>query len=72
MNTASQCERILKYLKPKRRTITRAQAMDQLGIANLPARILDLRKEGHAIADRWKTQRNRFGDMTKFKVYFLA
>lgn len=66
----SQHERILKHLK--RKTLTRAQAMDILGIANVTARISELRQEGHNIVDEWKTQRNRFGDVTKFKVYRLA
>lgn len=70
MNTKSQCDRILKHLKRKR--LTRAQAMDELGIANCTARISELRQAGHNIADEWKTARNRFGDMTKFKVYYLA
>ena len=70
MNTKSQCERILKHLK--RKTLTRAQAMDELGIANVTARIAELRQDGHAIADKWKTARNRFGDAVKFKVYFIA
>ena len=70
MNTRSQCDRILKHLK--RKTLTRAQAMDELGIANVTARIAELRQDGHAIADKWKTARNRFGDAVKFKVYFIA
>lgn len=70
MNTKSQCARILKHLK--RKSLTRAQAMNELGIANCTARIAELRQEGHNIADKWVTQRNRFGDVTKFKAYFLA
>ena len=70
MDTKSQCDRIIKHLK--RKTLTRAQAMEQLGIANVTARISELRQEGHNIADKWVTQRNRFGDVTKFKAYFLA
>lgn len=66
----SQHERILKHLK--RRTLTRAQAMDELGIANVTARISELRDAGHEIKDRWKIAKNRFGDATKYKVYFLA
>lgn len=66
----SQHERILRHLK--RKTLTRAQAMDELGIANITARISELRDAGHEIKDRWKTAKNRFGDATKYKVYFLA
>ena len=70
MTTRSQCDRILRHLK--RRPLTRAQAMDDLGIANVTARIAELRQEGYAIRDEWKTQRNRFADLTKFKVSFMA
>lgn len=66
----SQHERILKHLK--RRTLTRAQAMDELAIGNLTARISELRQAGYDIRDRWKAAANRYGDITKHKVYFLA
>ena len=66
----SQHDRILKHLR--RKTLTRAQAMDELGIANVTARISELRQAWHDIADKWVTKRNRFGDVTKFKAYFLA
>ena len=71
MNTKSQQERIIKHLM-RGRKLTRAQAMEQLGIANVTARISELRQAGHNILDTWKTQRNRFGDACKYKVYFMA
>lgn len=70
MNTESQCNRILKHLK--RKQLTRAQAMDELGIANITARVSELRQAGYNIADKWVTKPNRFGDVCKFKAYFLA
>lgn len=70
MNTNSQCERILKHLK--RRQLTRAQAMDELAIGNLTARISELRQAGYDIVDKWVTKRNRFGNVTKFKAYYFA
>lgn len=70
MDTKSQCDRIIKHLK--RKTLTRAQAMDELGIANCTARISELRQAGFDIQDKWKTAKNRFGAVCKFKVYFLA
>lgn len=66
----SQHDRILKHLR--RKTLTRAQAMDELGIANVTARIAELRQAGHDIRDRWKAAANRYGDATKYKVYYLA
>lgn len=70
MNTKSQHFRILKHLK--RKSLTRAQAMDELGIANITARVSELRQAGHDIQDKWKTARNRFGDACKYKIYFLS
>lgn len=66
----SQHDRILKHLK--RKPLTRAQAMDELGIANVTARIAELRQAGYDIRDRWKAASNRYGDPIKYKVYFLA
>mgnify|MGYP001198536556 FL=1 len=66
----SQHERILKHLR--RKTLTRAQAMDELAIGNLTARISELRQAGYDIRDRWKAAANRYGDATKYKVYYLA
>lgn len=66
----SQHDRIIKHLR--RKTLTRAQAMEQLGIANVTARISELRQAGYDIQDKWKTTKNRFGEAAKFKVYFLA
>lgn len=70
MNTQSQHKRILSHLK-RGRKLTRAQAMDTLGIANVTARISELRQDGYKIEDTWEVARNRFGDACKFKVYYM-
>ena len=66
----SQNDRILKHLK--RYSLTRKQAMDQLGVANFTARISELRQAGFNVVDTWATERNRYGELVKFKVYSLA
>ena len=70
MNTKSQQQRIVSHLE-KGRKLTRAQAMNDLGIANVTARITELRQAGVPIEGYWRTQRNRFGDACKFMVYYL-
>jgi len=47
----TQNERLLDYLK-KHRVITRWPAFKELGIANLWARIAELREQGYRIKDR--------------------
>lgn len=66
----TQNERILRHLK--RRNLTRAEALNELAIGNLPARIQELREAGHNIKGRWKTAKNKFGEDCKFMVYVLT
>ena len=47
----TQKDRVLKYLKSGK-TINRLQGWDRLGILELPARISELRDEGHKIRTR--------------------
>ena len=54
---ATQNERLLAYLE-RHGTITRWPAFSKLGIANLWARIAELREEGHKIKDRRVTTRS--------------
>ena len=54
-----QAEKLLKYLK-KNKTIQPLEALKELGIYRLSARILDLRKEGVNIVTNRITVKNRF------------
>ena len=71
MSTASQHQRILNWLKRGKR-LSRTQAMNDLGIANVTARISELRQDGHLIMDSWRTTKNRYGEPVKHKVYWLS
>lgn len=53
----TQNARLIAYLK-KHRSITRAPAFFELGIANLWARVGELRKLGYRIDDDWTTTAN--------------
>lgn len=52
-------------------TIERAEAFS-LGIANLTARIAEIRQEGLDVLDKWVEVVNQYGQKTRYKVYFMA
>ena len=51
-------------------TLTRAQAMSEYGIVELPARIVELKRLGQNITSEKGHSRNRFGKVT-FNIYKL-
>ena len=51
-------------------TLTRAQAMMEYGIVELPARIVELKRLGHNITSTRGTSHNRFGTV-HFNIYKL-
>jgi hypothetical protein len=51
-------------------TLTRAQAMSEYGIVELPARIVELKRLGHNITSEKGTSKNRFGTV-HFNIYKL-
>ena len=66
----TQCERVLDYMQ-RFGSITSAEAVMDLGVYRLAARVSDLRKEGHKISDRMESGKNRFGEKTSYKRYSL-
>lgn len=65
-----QEERILKYLRDFV-SITPLQALDDLGVMRLGARIYDLKKAGIPISRRMVTKKNRYGEAVSFAEYRL-
>lgn len=65
-----QEERILKYMQDFG-SITPLQALDDLGVMRLGARIYDLRRAGHTISRRMVTKKNRYGEAVSFAEYRL-
>lgn len=63
-----QCERILQYLD-EHGSITRAEAMSELGIANFTARVSDLRRAGVELDTETVSQKNRYGEKVKYFRY---
>lgn len=66
-----QCDRVLRYLQTQG-SITRAQAMADIGVANLPAVIDDLRhKVGVDIQTNIVKGTNRYGEKITYAKYTL-
>ena len=66
MKDKIQKERVLDWLENKG-PLTVREAMIELGINSLPARIMDLRRDGYPIVRTWKVTRHG----TKYGVYEL-
>lgn len=66
----SQCERILKYMQDFG-SITTLDAVKDLGCLRLASRIYDLKRQGHNIADKPETGKNRYGESVRYKRYYL-
>ncbi len=65
-----QCERVLKYMQDFD-TINPLQALGDLGVMRLGARIWDLRHQGHHISRRMVTGKNRYGEAVSYAEYRL-
>lgn len=65
----TQCDIVLWHLQNEG-TLTRAQAMSEYGIVELPARICELKKLGYNITSTKGTSHNRFGTI-HFNIYKL-
>lgn len=67
----TQCNRILEYID-KHGGITRTEALSEIGIANLPARIRDLRMAGIPIELEIVKGKNRYGEVIRYARYRRA
>ena len=65
----TQCDIVLWHLQ-NLGTLTRAQAMFEYGIVELPARIVELKRRGYDITSTKGTSKNRFGTV-HFNIYKL-
>lgn len=65
----TQCDIVLWHLQ-NIGTLTRAQAMMEYGIVELPARICELKRLGHNITSERGTSYNHFGTV-HFNIYKL-
>ena len=66
----TQRQRIIDYIK-EFGSITSLDAYKDLGITQLGARIDQLKKEGYRFKTEWESGKNRFGEKTDYKRYYL-
>lgn len=66
----SQKDRVLQYLK-KGNVLTRLNAWDELGVIETPARISELRSEGHPIQTSMKPIINRYGETVRIAEWYM-
>ena len=66
----SQKDRVLQYLK-QGKVLTRLNAWDELGVIEAPARISELRHEGHTILTTMKPVLNRYGESVRIAEWFI-
>ena len=67
----TQNERVLKYMTDFG-SITPMDALNDLGIYRLSARIYDLARSGIAINSIMETGKNRYGETVRFSRYSLG
>ena len=65
-----QKRRVIDYIN-KFGSISSWEAYADLGITQLGARIDQLKKEGYNFRTEWESSKNRFGEKTDYKRYYL-
>lgn len=65
-----QKQRVIDYIN-KFGSISSWEAYADLGITQLGARIDQLKKEGYNFKTEWESSKNKFGDKTEYKRYYL-
>lgn len=67
----TQEQRVINYMR-QFGSITTKDAFNDLGITRLSAKIFNLKKQGYEIKDDFEQGKNRYGETTNFKRYYLA
>lgn len=67
----AQCQRVIDWLK-EHSELTTLEAITELGVLRLSARISELKDDGFLFDCRWKEITNRYGEKCKIKAYSLA
>lgn len=70
MSKINQRIRIIKYIQDFG-SITTKEAFTELGVACLPKRISELKKEGYSFDKKPEKGRNRYGEPVNFLRYSL-
>ncbi len=66
----TQKTRVLQWLQ-EGKTLTRLQALTELGIFELSARMIELKQDGHKIKSESITVQNRWGEKCRVAQYWM-
>ena len=66
-----QKEQLLKYFQEEDFSITTLECMQKLLILDLQGIIRDLKDDGYRIESFYMSRKNMYGDVKKFKRYYL-
>lgn len=67
----TQRDRVINYIR-EFGSISSWDAYRDLGITQLATRIKELKEQGYEFKTEWESRRNRFGEKTDYKRYYLA
>lgn len=67
---ATQKERIIQYIK-EFGSITCWDAYTELGVTQFATRVKELKELGYKFKTTWESKKNRYGEKTDYKRYFL-
>lgn len=67
----TQKDRIINYIR-EFGSISSWEAYRDLGITQLGARIDQLKKDGYEFKTEWENKKNRYGEDTSYKRYYLT
>ena len=70
MSKVTQRDRLLRYLLDFG-SITRMEAISELGIIEAPARITELRQRGYDIQTGYEYGKNRYGETVKWAKWSM-
>lgn len=70
MEKLKQTRRVIDYIE-RFGSITTLEAVRDLGVMRLASRINDLRKEGYPIVSEYIKVKNRYGEHTSVKRYWI-
>lgn len=67
----TQRDRVINYIR-EFGSISSWEAYKDLGITQLATRIKELKEQGYEFKTKWESSKNRFGEKTDYKRYYLA
>lgn len=67
----SQDIQVMEYMRENPQGVSNMNIMYDLGVSSPTKVISNIRKAGYTVSDRWEQAPDRYGYLTRFKVYNL-